>query len=194
MPPSPPGEGAFAASGTCLVVGKDGHAWCATGGAKASRVFRSTDRGRTWAAHETPVVAGTPSSGIFSLAFRDPDHGIAVGGDYKEPGKAGNVVALTLDGGWTWRLPEGRQPGGYRSAVAYVPGTQGRTLVALGPTGSDVSVDGGEDWRPSGTSGFHAVSFAGPRAGWAVGDDGLVAKFDGAWNEPGTGEAGAERP
>ena len=64
--------------------------------------------------------------------------------------------------------------------MAYVPGTQGRTLVAVGPTGSDVSVDGGEDWRPSGTTGFHAVGFAGPTAGWAVGEDGLVAKFEGA--------------
>ena len=165
MPPALPGEGAFAASGTCLVVQGDGHAWFATGGAKVSRVFRSTDRGRTWTAHETPVMAGTPSSGIFSLAFQDADHGVAVGGDYKEPGRAGNVVALTSDGGRTWRLPKGRGPGGYRSAVAYVPGTQGRTLVAVGPTGSDVSVDGGENWRRLGTTGFHAVGFARPDGG-----------------------------
>jgi photosystem II stability/assembly factor-like uncharacterized protein len=179
MPPALPGEGAFAASGTCLVIDRQGHAWFATGGAKAARVFRSRDRGRTWAAHETPIMAGTPSSGVFSLAFHDAEHGIAVGGDYKEPQRAGNVAALTLDGGRTWRLPKGRQPSGYRSAVAYIPGTQGRTLAAVGPTGSDVSVDGGENWRPSGTMGLHAVGFAGPTTGWAVGDDGLVAKFNG---------------
>jgi photosystem II stability/assembly factor-like uncharacterized protein len=179
MPPSLPGEGAFAASGTCLVVGRDGHAWIATGGAKVSRVFRSTDGGRTWTAHETPVRADTPSSGIFSLAFHDADHGVAVGGDYKEPKRAGNVVALTSDGGRTWRLTRGRGPGEYRSAVAYVPGTHGRTLVAVGPTGSDVSVDGGENWAPLGTTGFHAVGFASPLAGWAVGEDGLVARFEG---------------
>jgi photosystem II stability/assembly factor-like uncharacterized protein len=179
MPLALPGEGAFAASGTCLVVGGDGHAWFATGGAKVARVFRSTNLGRTWTAHETPVMAGTPSSGIFSLAFHDSDHGIAVGGDYKEPGGAGNLVALTSDGGRTWKLPRGRPPGGYRSAVAYVPGTQGRTLVAVGPTGSDVSVDGGESWRPMGTTGFNSVGFAAPAAGWAVGEDGLVARFEG---------------
>jgi photosystem II stability/assembly factor-like uncharacterized protein len=179
MSPALSGEGAFAASGTCLTVQGDRNAWFATGGAKAARVFRSTNRGRTWTAHETSVLAGTPSSGVFSLAFHDAEHGIAVGGDYKEPQRAGNVAALTSDGGRTWTLPKGRQPGGYRSAVAYVPGRQGRTLVAVGPTGSDVSVDGGENWRPSGTSGFHAVGFAGPTAGWAVGDDGLVAKFNG---------------
>lgn len=179
MPPALPGEGAFAASGTCLVVGEDNHAWFATGGAKVARVFRSTDRGRTWTAHETPVMAGTSSTGIFSLAFHDSDDGIAIGGDYKEPGRAGSLVALTSDGGRTWRVPSGRPPGCYRSAVAYVPGTQGRTLVAVGPTGSDVSVDGGESWRSMGITGFNSVGFAGPAAGWAVGEDGLVAKFDG---------------
>lgn len=178
MPLALPDEGAFAASGTCLVVGEGGHAWFATGGAKVTRVFRSTDRGRTWTAHETPVRAGSPSSGIFSLAFYDADRGIAVGGDYKEPGRAGPLVALTSDGGRTWRLPGGRPPGGYRSAVAYVPGTLGRTLVAVGPTGSDVSTDGGGDWRPLGTAGFHAAGFASPTAGWAVGEDGSVARFE----------------
>ncbi len=179
MPPALTGEGAFAASGTCLVVKGDDYAWFGTGGAKASRIFRSTDRGKTWTAHETPVMAGSMTSGIFSLAFDDADHGVAFGGDYKEPGRAGNLVALTSDGGRTWRLPKGEQPGEYRSAVAFVPGTQGRTLVAVGPTGSDVSVDGGENWRRLGTTGFHAVGLAGPSAGWAVGEDGLVAKFEG---------------
>lgn len=180
MPPALPGEGAFAASGTSLTVGEGGHAWFATGGAKVARVFRTTDRGRSWAARETPVVAGSPSSGIFSLVFHDADHGIAVGGDYREPGKTGNIFALTSDGGRTWRQPEGRRPGGYRSAVAPVPGTGGRTLVAVGPNGSDISADGGERWTSLGTTGFHAVGFAGQTAGWAVGDDGRVAIFRGS--------------
>jgi photosystem II stability/assembly factor-like uncharacterized protein len=178
MPPAQPGEGAFAASGTCLVVAGDGHAWFGTGGAKASRVFRSTDRGRTWTAHETPVRAGTPSSGIFSLAFDGDGHGIAVGGDFKEPSRAGHAIALTADGGRTWRRPAGPEPGGYRSAVTYVPGTQGRSLVAVGPTGSDVSIDEGDRWKSLGTTGFNSVGFAGPAAGWAVGD-GRIARFAG---------------
>jgi hypothetical protein len=152
------------------------------------------DRGRTWTAHETPVRAGTPSSGIFSLAFHDGNHGIAVGGDYKEPGQAKDLVALTSDGGRTWRVPVGHQPGGYRSAVAYVPGTQGRTLAAVGPTGSDVSVDGGESWQRLGTSGFNALGFATQSAGWAVGD-GLIARFGGRLpSETRSPEATAPRP
>lgn len=178
MPPSLPDEGAFAASGTCLVVGEGGRAWFGTGGSRTARVFRSADRGQTWTTHETPLGAGTPSAGIFSLAFRDNEHGVAIGGDYKEPERAEGVVGLTEDGGRTWRPPKGRAPGGYRSAVAYVPGTRGRTLVAVGPKGSDVSDDGGETWRSLGSTGFHAVGFASPGTGWAVGEDGLVAKFD----------------
>ncbi len=110
-------------------------------------------------------MAGTASSGIFSLAFVDAARGIAVGGDSKEPGRAGGLAALTTDGGRTWRRPSGRPLGGYRSAVAYVPGTQGRTVVAVGPTGSDISLDGGENWKPLGTKGFHSAGFASPAAG-----------------------------
>src|SRR5262249_26696310 len=113
MPPALLGEGAFAASGSCLVVAGDGHAWFGAGGARPSRVSRPADKGRTWTVHETTVMAGPPSSGIFSLAFSDGDHGIAVGGDYKEPGRASHIVALTSDGGRTWRSPKGPEPGGY---------------------------------------------------------------------------------
>ncbi|QDV35660.1 WD40/YVTN/BNR-like repeat-containing protein [Tautonia plasticadhaerens] len=180
MPTALPGEAAFAASGTCLIAHGEGHAWFATGGGGVARVFRSADRGSTWTAHETPVRAGNAASGLFSLAFRDADHGVAVGGDYQEPEQSGNFVALTDDGGKTWRLASGTQPAGYRSAVAYVPGSETLTLIAVGPTGSDLSGDGGESWRPLGDQGFHAVGFAGADAGWAVGEDGVIAKFLGA--------------
>jgi photosystem II stability/assembly factor-like uncharacterized protein len=183
MPLTLPGEGAFAASGTCLVVHGHRSAWFATGGAHVSRVFRSADQGQTWTAHETPVRAGTPSSGIFSLTFWDAEHGVAVGGDYKAPGQAGGYVARTSDGGRTWVLSKGTPLRGYRSCVATVPGTPGPTLIAVGPTGTDVSMDGGENWRRLGTLGFDAVGFAGPEAGWAVGEEGRIARFSGIWSE-----------
>ncbi len=155
MPPALPGEGAFAASGTCLVVQGDGNAWFATGGAKSVHgSSRSTNHGKTWTVHETPVHAGSPSSGIFSLAIVDADHGVAVGGDYKEPGRKDNLVALTSDGGRTWRLPKGDKLGGYRSAVAFVPGTRGQTLVAVGPR---VGRLGGR-WRELAAAGDNGVS------------------------------------
>lgn len=181
MPESLPGEGAFAASGTCLVVHGERNAWFGTGG---GRVFRSEDRGRSWTVHETPIRAGNGSSGVFSLAFRDAEHGVAIGGDYKQPSLSTRTVAVTTDGGRTWRLPEGTGPGGYRSAVAFLGGPEGRTFVAVGPTGADRSDDGGESWAKLGMEDFHAVGSAGRRIGWAVGEDGRICHYDPA--SPGT--------
>ena len=174
MPAALPGEGAFAASGTCLVVRGDHHAWFGTG---AGRVFRSDDRGHTWTAHATPITSGNGSSGIFSLAFWDNEHGVAVGGDHREPDRAGRVAAITSDGGKTWQLPSGNGPGGYRSAVVSLPGSSGRLLIAVGPKGASLSRDGGNSWAEVGHQGFHAVATADPDSGWAVGEDGTIARF-----------------
>jgi photosystem II stability/assembly factor-like uncharacterized protein len=179
MPPALEREGAFAASGTCLVVAGDRNAWFGTGGARVARVFRSTDRGQTWAVADTPILAGNPSSGLFSLAFSDQSNGVAVGGDYKNPDQARSIIATTSDSGRHWTIPLGPGPGGYRSAVAFVPGTTA-ALVAAGPTGSDLSTDGGAHWKLLGKMGFHAVGFAAPiDGGWGVGEDGMIARFKG---------------
>ena len=84
-PAALPKEGAFAASGTCLVTRGDNDVWFCTGGARAARVFRSGDRGKTWNVSETPLLAGVESGGAFSIAFRDRDRGVIVGGDYPKP-------------------------------------------------------------------------------------------------------------
>jgi photosystem II stability/assembly factor-like uncharacterized protein len=175
LPEARPGEGAFAASGTCLAVHGDRHAWFGTG---AGRVFRSADRGRTWTAHETPIRSGNGTSGIFSLAFRDTEHGVAVGGDYAEPGRADGNAAVTDDGGRTWRPPKHSGPAGYRSAVAYLPGAPSPSLVAVGPTGADSSGDGGETWAKLGDAGFHSVAPAGSRTAWAVGEEGAIGRLE----------------
>ena len=109
LPPVLVGEAAFAASGTCLAVQSGGgtHVWIATGGGPTARVFHSPDRGKTWSVAETPVTAGSASSGIFSVAFRDAIHGVVVGGDYQQAHGAIPNVALTSDGGRTWRLAKG---------------------------------------------------------------------------------------
>jgi photosystem II stability/assembly factor-like uncharacterized protein len=179
MPPALEGEGGFAASGTCVTVISGGtYAWFGTGGPRGPRVFRSRDSGRTWLAAPAPLASGK-SAGVFSLAFHGST-GVAVGGDYtKEQGAAGNA-ALTRDAGKSWwAVGASGRPGGYRSCVAYVPGTRGLKLVAVGPSGSDYSADGGRTWKPLGTEGFHALSVT-PQgdAAWAVGENGRVARLD----------------
>jgi photosystem II stability/assembly factor-like uncharacterized protein len=120
LPPAMEGEGAFAASNTCLAIlpgGPDGNIWFATGG-KTARVFHSADRGQNWLAFDTPIAHGPDSAGIFSIAFRDPIHGVIAGGDYKHPNDDGPNLAFTEDGGKTWKLSS-LHPVAYFSAVAF---------------------------------------------------------------------------
>jgi len=172
LPPAVKGEGGFAASGTCITVQGKSNVWFASGGSVA-RVFRSTDRGRTWQVTTTPITSGTESAGIFSIAFKDAWNGIITGGDYRKPEEATNNVATTADGGRTWKLAQGARPKGYRSAVAYVPGF---VLVAVGTSGSDSSKDGGNNWTALDQENYNSVSFA-AGAGWAAGPRGRIAKF-----------------
>ncbi|HTW57972.1 MAG TPA: hypothetical protein VMD99_07580 [Terriglobales bacterium] len=137
LPPALEGEGAFAASNSCIAIlpaasskssaatprdvptddAPDPNIWFATGG-KAARVFHSPDRGQTWQVFDTPILHGPASAGIFSIAFRDPLHGVIAGGDYKHPRDDGPNLAFTADGGKTWTLSD-IHPQAYFSAVAY---------------------------------------------------------------------------
>jgi photosystem II stability/assembly factor-like uncharacterized protein len=171
LPPALPNEGAFAASGTCLVTRGPNDVWFGTGGAKVARVFHSGDRGRHWTASDTPIAAGTASAGIFSIAFRDSDHGIIVGGDYRKPNEAGPNAAATSDGGKTWTLID--RPFGYRSCVARARDR----WIAVGTSGSDVSQDDGATWKPLDHEDYNSVAFTSTGDGWAVGPRGRIAKF-----------------
>ena len=176
LPPALEGEGCFAASGTIIAVQGKNHAWFATGGAVKSRVFRSTDQGLTWAVSDTPVIAGQSSCGIFSIAFKDARGGILVGGDYRKVEEARDNIAKTTDGGRTWNLIKDSGMGGFRSCIAYLPGSKGMSLIATGPAGTDFSHDGGMHWTKYDTQGFHALSLAKSKpAGWAAGAGGRIA-------------------
>lgn len=179
MPAALPGEGAFAASGTCIAVQGKSNLWFGTGGPSGARIFRSTNRGRTWAAATTPLTSGK-TAGVFSVAFRDAKHGVVAGGDYAKEGEASNNIAITKDGGATWRVAGGPRPNGYRSCVAVLRAASAFAFVTVGPTGSEYSLDGGETWAALGADGYHSVSFAGRDAGWAVGEGGRVAGYAGS--------------
>ncbi len=174
-PPALPKEGAFAASGTCLITGGDREAWFGTGGPGAARVFHSTDGGDTWSVRNTPIRNDGASAGIFSLAFSDEQHGVAVGGDYSKPDDASHNVAITSDGGRTWTEPSGPHPNGFRSAVTYV--VDRKMWIATGTTGSDVSYDDGKSWQRFDGHAYNAISFLSSKTGWAVGPKGALAEF-----------------
>ncbi|WP_033287511.1 WD40/YVTN/BNR-like repeat-containing protein [Amycolatopsis jejuensis] len=171
FPPALPGEAGFAASGQCVTTAGPFDAWLATGGGSRGRVLHSADGGLHWRAAETPLP-GSASAGVFAVAFRTPWQGIVIGGDYAHPDAAGPAVALSRNGGRTWRTPS-EYPAGYRSGLAW----RGGSVLAVGPGGSDLSPDGGRHWSRLGVGGFDTVDCGRMGACWASGSSGRVARL-----------------
>jgi photosystem II stability/assembly factor-like uncharacterized protein len=173
-PAALPGEGAFAASNSCLVIQGKSSAWFATGGAAVARVFHSADRGKTWKVSATPMHPANAASGIFSLAFTDARDGAAAGGDYQHPGSSDlpNLM-LTHDGGRSWEPAPRTDPAGiYFSSVVFdrgriiAAGIRGMFTLAIGPH---------SDWQQESSENLNTIA---GRDGvlWAVGAKGAVLK------------------
>ncbi|MFF3253251.1 WD40/YVTN/BNR-like repeat-containing protein [Actinacidiphila glaucinigra] len=175
MPPALAGEASFAASGQCLVSRGPRDVWLATGGASQARVLHSRDRGLTWTVAASTLPAGDPAKGVFALAFRDARHGIAVGGDYRPDQASPEAAAVSRDGGATWS-GSGRPPAAYRSGVTWLPHSS-RAAIAVGPSGSDLSLDGGRTWRTFDSGSYDTVDCAPDLGCWAAGEQGRVARL-----------------
>ncbi len=162
------GEASFAASNSTLRVlsGKDIR--IASGGKGGARVIRSADGGTTWSAVQTPLRHDLETAGIFSVGWKSASHGIAVGGNYQNDKEGIANLAITLDGGRSWKLPA-QGPAGFRSAVEYLKSE--RVWIATGTSGSDISPDG-RLWRQFDDGAFHALS-----GGWATGPKGRIGKL-----------------
>ena len=171
-PATIPGEAAFAASNGS-VVALSPTVWIGTGGGGKARVLRSTDRGATWTIADVPVHAEGQAAGIFAIAFADQRTGIAVGGDYTKPRLAARSVALTINGGRSWR-PATRPPAAYLSSVAYAGSAE--RVVATGLAGTFVSADRGDTWVQVDSIPMNTVRFKG-RTGFFVGPRGRIERW-----------------
>ena len=177
LPAAQSGEGAFAASGTCTAAVGERHGWIATGAAARARVLLTSDGGESWTTAATPIEQGGSTSGAASIGFRDSLHGILGGGDIAAPEAFAANIAVSADGGRSWRLTTRTPFPGAVYGLAYVPG-RGRTVVATGPRGAAWSPDEGARWHLlDGVRDYWAVAFAGPEAGWLVGAEGRVLKL-----------------
>ena len=176
LPAAQDGEAAFAASGTCIATQGGQRAWIGTGGAAKARILFTADGGNSWAAAETPIVQGTPTSGVISVAFRNSHNGILGGGELVAPTAFSNNIARSSDGGKTWQLASGTSFPGAVYGLSYVDQT--RAVVATGPSGSAWSPDEGTTWSTlPGLTGFWAIAFANQHAGWLVGTQGRIVKI-----------------
>ena len=186
MPPALPGEASFAASGTCVATQGGRNAWIATGGSTIARILSTRDGGDTWNAYDTPLVS-SPSAGAFTVAFRNPWHGIVGGGDLDPSDPNSARTATSSDGGQTWKLTNAPPVTGAIFGLSYVGqagGGQegedgGRAVVITANTGGAAwTPDEGNTWFAlPGVTGYWAVAFATPKAGWLVGVNGTIIKI-----------------
>lgn len=145
--------GAFAASNTSMVLGQapsfgGGGSLFYMGDAQCTMMTAQTQPVACVDAvrfnrRRLPIEHGSPASGIFSLAVNG-NTWMAVGGDYTKPTDAQATAAVSADGGQHWTAAT-TMPHGYRSAVAYDAAS--KTWIATGPSGTDVSIDDGKNWR-----------------------------------------------
>ncbi len=203
MPPALSGEASFSSSGTCIATQGWQNAWITTGGSTIARILATRDGGDTWNAYDTPLTSN-PNAGGFSVAFRDPWHGIVGGGDLTT--NSGAQAATSDNGGRTWTLTTKPPIPGAIFCLAYARGLQNhegwgdrenwnnddhfghehdRTVVITTETQPDFSSgeaawspDEGQTWyKLSKVSGYWAVAFANPEAGWFVGNNGQILKI-----------------
>ncbi|HEX3472533.1 MAG TPA: hypothetical protein VHT28_15235 [Silvibacterium sp.] len=197
MPPAMSGEASFSSSGTCITTEGRQNAWITTGGSSIARILATRDGGDTWNAYDTPLVSNANAGG-FSVAFRDPWHGIVGGGDLTTNSAA--QAATSDDGGQSWTLTNKPPIPGAIFCLAYVRGLEhhdnwnnedrfghehDRTVVITTETQPNFdsgaaawSPDEGQTWftLPQ-VSGYWAVAFANPEAGWFVGNNGQILKI-----------------
>jgi photosystem II stability/assembly factor-like uncharacterized protein len=157
VPSAREGESLFAASNSSLLY-RAGKALIVTGGASGSRSLGGGDI----------PLAVSESAGAFSVAT-SPGTMVAVGGDYRKPDVSTGTAAFSTDGGQHWTAST-TPPHGYRSSVAYDP--PHKTWIAAGPNGTDISTDGGRNWRSFTGGNWNALSLP-----FVVGPNGRIARL-----------------
>ncbi|MDE2996118.1 MAG: oxidoreductase [Bacteroidota bacterium] len=180
VPDAREGEGAFAASGTCVHTWEGGLGWFATGASAVdTRVIRTTDYGASWTEAITPIASQTGSEGISTMSVLDADHLVIMGGDFTQRDSIYANVAISTDGGATWTASTSAPIGGSVYGSTYVPGAATPTLIGVAPTGTAFSTDNTSTWSRIDNTNFWTVSSAGVDATWAAGPGGVARLVNG---------------
>ena len=173
MPDAVEGEFGFAASGTCLVTAGRHDAYLASGGAASPGVPLQRRRahldggGLDRSRLPRPVACSRWPSAARARC-------LAVGGDFTAADNGVDMSAYSHDRGRSWT--NGGDLGGYRSGVDWLSRARA-TAVAVGPTGSDISYDGGRHWQAFDDAAYDAVQCPADGSCWASGPAGAVARL-----------------
>jgi hypothetical protein len=157
-PDALPGEAAFAASGTCIRVDKEGTINIVTGGSHSRKLIFDKAMPALWNSRNLIIKHGKQSQGAFSLANGDCQ--VVVGGDYQNDKLTDSVAEYwcyngTYAGGPV-RTPK-TPPEGYQSCVEFI---SGETFLSTGTPGSNITTDGGKTWIKIDGASFNVCSKA----------------------------------
>lgn len=143
-----PGEAAFAASGTCLRIIKN-DIFIVTGGAY-SNMFINPQQNNNWHKIPIPIIKGKSSQGAFSIA-KGLNRLIIAGGDYQHDKRNDSTSCYSTNNGITWQQAY-TKPSGYQSCVEYI---YAGTFLSTGTSGTNITTDGGINWRQIDTVSFN---------------------------------------
>ena len=167
------GEACFAASGSNISAVRRDEAIFVSGGTLSRIFIKDTS-------FVLPLKQGRETTGANAVAAYQKKRSarsrriVVVGGDFSEDKNDEGVCAVSQDGGKNWKLPN-RGPLGYRSGVVWIDRNR---LIACGTSGVDIGENGGMDWRPLSTSGFHVcVRSPKSRTVFLAGAGGRMAKL-----------------
>jgi hypothetical protein len=100
---------------------------------------------------DLPIIQGKESTGANSIAVKNKNTFIIVGGDFTTKDSATKNCVITKDGGKTFTAPQ-TSPHGYRSCVEYIKKKQ---WISCGLNGVDYSSDDGKNWKWISQESFH---------------------------------------
>lgn len=167
-----PGEGAFAASGYCIVEGPAGEVIIATGAGPHPRLLVGSVGSDAWRASRIPIYDAGSASGAYAIAQAGEALWVA-GGDYLAQDTVVSNLARTDDLGRTWQVEE---PIPLEGAV-FGLFAEGRYRVAVGPAGAVYSSLSGADWAPIDSTAWWSVGTDAAGAFILVGPQGKVGRW-----------------
>jgi len=139
------GEAFFASSGTNIRKLNKKEAVFVSGGLRSRLFIRDTKT-------DLPLLQGTQSTGANSVAVKNKNVLIIVGGDFTKKDSAIKNCVITEDGGKTFTVPV-VGPHGYRSCVEWLGK---KNWISCGLNGVDYSTDEGKNWAWISKESFHA--------------------------------------
>ncbi len=161
------GEAAFASSGTNIIkLGKSKELFVS--GGLSSHLFIN---GRKV---QLTIMQGKESTGANSIAVKNSNTFMVVGGDFNTKDSTTKNCLITKDAGITWITPL-TPPSGYRSCVAFI---EKNTWITCGLNGTDISTNDGMHFKKIDKQSFNvcAKSKKGNTVFFA-GNGGKIGKF-----------------